>query len=332
MKKNLIKYLFCPNCRKDLCLTDCNNGNEITTGLLNCLNCNESYPITNGVPIFVKNFTNSNDKLKLTAQNFAYSWQTFSRTNKDFYYKQFFDWINPVNEEFLKGKIVLDAGCGKGHHLLIISDFVKEAIGVDISDSVFVAYNHTKHLPNIHIIKADLNHLPLKDELFDYIYSIGVVHHTESPQVTTKNILQKVKKAGVASLWVYGRENNGWIIYLVDPARKYISTHFPLFLIHGIAAFLAMLLYPILKIIYLPVSRFKILQVVRKWLFYYQYLSYISRFDFIEIKNIIFDHLVAPISHYLTKQEVEDLTNSHSSKVKIEWHNQNSWRVLMHKS
>ncbi len=332
MKTNLLTYLYCPNCKSDFRLTNHNNETEILTGKLICENCKETYEIINGVPIFTRFSSNQNHKTKLTANNFAYSWQKFSRTNKEFYKKQFFDWISPINETFLKGKVVLDAGCGKGHHLLMISPYVKEAIGVDISDSAFIAYNNTKHLPNIHIIKADLSYLPIKDGLFDYIYSVGVIHHTEEPKKTTHNLYTKAKENSIISLWVYGKENNDWIIFFINPLRKFITTFFHPKVIHLLSFFFALCLFVILKMIYLPVSKFKFLKPLSKTLFYYPYLSYICNFDFNEINNIIFDHLVAPTSHYFSKKEFEDLTNFNGNKVNIEWHNQNSWRALINKT
>lgn len=329
MKKDLIKYLYCLNCKRDLQLLDYDNEIEISTGKLKCVNCNEIYSIIDGVPIFTK--SDPNQKVKLTAQNFAYSWQKFSRINKEFYYKQFFDWIKPIDENFLKDKFILDAGCGKGHHLLMISPYIREAIGVDISDSVFIAYNNLKHLPNIHIIKADLNHLPLKDEIFDYIYSVGVVHHTESPKATTESLYKKVKKNGVISLWVYGKENNWWIIHFVGPVRKLITSIFSPAVIYLISLFLAVFLFLILKLIYLPTGKFKILRPLKKVLFYYSYFSYISKFDFIEINNIIFDHLIAPVTHYLSKADVQKLLELDFCKSDIQWHNRNSWRIQVQK-
>lgn len=331
MKKGLLKYLYCLRCYQDMQLAKYDNENEIMVGILNCVNCNSSYEIINGVPDFIDNFPNHNHKVKLTAENFGYSWEKFSRTNKEFYREQFFDWISPVNNDFLNGKFILDAGCGKGHHLMMISPYVKEAIGVDISNSAFIAYNNTKHLSNIHIIKADLNNLPIKDEIFDYAYSVGVVHHTESPKLTTSNLYKKLKKSGLISLWIYGKENNEWIICFINPIRKFLTNCMSPKIIHIISFLLALFLFPTLKLIYLPVDRFKFLKPLRKILFYYPYLAYISKFDFIEINNIIFDHLVAPISHYVSKKEIADLMNINSSKPNIEWHNQNSWRIRMTK-
>lgn len=329
MKKQLLKYLFCLNCKNELELKEHCSSDEVIDGVLSCMSCEKKYPIIKGVPIFIE--VSPKNKLKLTAENFGYSWQKFSRTNKDFYRHQFFDWISPINEEFLKDKLVLDAGCGKGHHLMMISPDVKEAIGADISDSVFVAFNNTKHLSNIHIIKADLNCLPLKDRIFDYVYSVGVIHHTEQPQETTQNLYKKVKEHGIISLWVYGKENNEWIIYFINPIRKFLTNYMSPKIIHVVSFLLALFLFPILKLIYLPISKFDTLRPISKTLFYYPYLSYISKFDFVEINNIIFDHLVAPISHYLSKEEVKKITNLNSSLSKITWHNQNSWRVLITK-
>lgn len=332
MKVKLLQYLSCPDCKHSLKLSGYNsNEQEIIKGELICSLCTKKYSILNGVPVFINHFLNNNHKIKLTAQNFAYSWQRFPQTNKDFYYKQFFDWIKPINEDFLKDKIVLDAGCGKGRHLMIISQYVKEAIGVDISDSVFIAHNNTKHLPNVHIIQADLNYLPLKDETFDYVYSIGVVHHTESPETTIHNLHKKTKKSGSISLWIYGKENNEWIVHLIDPIRKFLTNYMSPEIIHIISFLLTLFLFPILKIIYLPTVKFKILKPLGKVLFYHTYLSYISEFDFTEINSIICDHLVAPVSHYLSKKEVEDMVSINSSKSNLEWHNKNSWRILIAK-
>lgn len=320
MKTSLLEYLCCPHCKADLSFYD---------NSLLCNKCNRVYLIQNGVPIFTDEYLNH--KVKLTAQNFAFSWETFFRTDKEFYKRQFFDWISPVTEDHFKGKIVFDAGCGKGRHLLMISPFVKEAIGVDISNSVFIAHNNTKHLPNIHIIKADLNNLPLKDEIFDYIYSIGVVHHTESPKLTTENLFKKLKPDCQLTVWVYGKENNWWIIHLVDPIRKFISAYLHPRIIHFISILLALILFPILKLIYLPVNKIKALHPLQKFLFYYSYLSYICHFDFNEINSIILDHIVAPIAYYLDKNEVKELIDQKSGNTSIEWHNKNSWRVHVKK-
>ncbi len=329
MKKNILNYLCCTSCKNDLFLPDSDLKDEIIEGKLICTKCKKIFNIVDGVPVFTED--NIESKVKLTAQNFGYSWKKFSTTNKAFYKKQFFDWISPIDEKFLENKLILDGGCGKGHHLLMVSPFVQEAIGVDISDAAFVAYENTKHLSNIHIIKADLNNLPLKNELFDYIYSVGVIHHTEDPSQTTKSLFPRLKNKGIFSIWVYGKENNDWVINYVTPFRNFLTSMFHPKIIYLISLFLAVILFLVLKMIYLPVKKIAILKLLRSLLFYYPYLSYICEFDFNEINNIIFDHIVAPTSYYLSKNDLENMVKPLSDKFLLEWHNKNSWKARVFK-
>ena len=42
---------------------------------------------------------------------------------------------------------------------------------------------------------------------------------------------------------------------------------------------------------------------------YHPYISWLSRFGFRKIHAIVFDHALAPVAHYLSRQDVEDLTD-----------------------
>ena len=62
-------------------------------------------------------------------------------------------------------------------------------------------------------------------------------------------------------------------------------------------------------------------------MFYGAYLSYIARFPFPEIHNIVHDHLTAPVAFYLSREEFNAwFTEAHAQQVELHWHNQNSWR------
>lgn len=88
-----------------------------------------------------------------------------------------------IEPSFLKGKLVLDVGCGYGRYSYAALEFGgKEVIGIDLSRAVESAYANTIEYPNIHILQADTFYLPFKEEIFDVIFSIGVLHHTPSPK------------------------------------------------------------------------------------------------------------------------------------------------------
>ncbi len=325
MKSRLLNYICCPSCFADFDLIiKEQEGEEIITGELKCRSCQNVYPITGAIPrILLSNI--APDKKK-TAAAFAYEWQRFS-TLTDKYQKQFLDWIYPVTADFFKDKIVLDAGSGKGRHAFLAAKFgAKEVIGIDLGQSVEVAYQNLKQFNNVHIIQADIYHLPFKN-IFDYIYSVGVLHHLPDPEAGFGALAKHLKTGGKISAWVYGREGNWWIIYLVNPVRKLITSRLPLIFTKFFSFILSLILVPVLKIIYYPVEKIKFLRPLKKFLFYSDYLCYISEFSFKEIYSIVFDHLLAPTAFYISRPEFERwFLKNNLPSAKIFWHNKNSWK------
>ena len=81
---------------------------------------------------------------------------------------------------------------------------------MDLSDAVETAFAATRALENVHIVQADIYHLPFP-RIFDYAFSVGVLHHLPDPLRGFKSLASKVKQGGHLSAWVYGAENNEWI-------------------------------------------------------------------------------------------------------------------------
>jgi SAM-dependent methyltransferase len=105
----------------------------------------------------------------------------------------------------LAGKLVLDAGCGGGRYARLVGSQGAQLIGVDLSAAVVKAAALCSELPNVAIIQADLLDLPLADQAFDLVYSIGVLHHTPDPRRAFHEIARKVKPGGRLAVWLYRR-------------------------------------------------------------------------------------------------------------------------------
>jgi SAM-dependent methyltransferase len=290
---------------------------------MSCKSCNAVYPIVRGIPRFVSGQISSAENLR-TGERFAESWGEFSRIDPR-YWEQFFDWIAPVNPDYVKGKTVLEAGCGKGRHAKIMSEASADQVFcVDIGDAVEVAYRNAGTLPGVNIVQADIMALPFKP-VFDYAFSVGVLHHMESPASGFSSMVSKLKPQGSASVWVYGKENNWWIVNLVNPIRTTITSRLPKSMVKAISWILA---FPVLWAAKF-LAFWAELQKKASWLpdfFYQDYLSYIARFDYTEVFNIVFDHLIAPVAYYLPKAEVEKwYRGAGFSSFKLRWHNKNSW-------
>ena len=55
----------------------------------------------------------------------------------------------------------------------------------------------------MHVVQATLHHLPFALESFDFIYSIGVLHHLPDPEVALRNLLRFLKPGGEIQIYLY---------------------------------------------------------------------------------------------------------------------------------
>jgi SAM-dependent methyltransferase len=288
--------------------------------VLSCKKCLREYKVERGIPRFV-DLSNIQKEKAETAKNFGWEWTKFNQMDHR-YEDQLLGWLKPVEPSFVKGKIVLEGGCGKGRHTLLMAKWgAKEIVAIDLSEAVEVAFENTKHLPNVHIIQADIFKLPLKKK-FDYAFSVGVLHHTPSPKEAFVSLASRVKEGGAISVWVYGAENNAWITRYVNPIREKITSKMNLKALYHLSKIPTLFLFLASKLIYKPLGK----TFIGKKLFYRDYMIYISQFNWREQHSIVFDHLVAPIAEYISRKEFESWWESIKAKdVQITWHNKNSW-------
>jgi SAM-dependent methyltransferase len=294
---------------------------EVMEGALVCTGCHARFPITRGIPRFLSKALAADQQA--TADAFGYEWTHYSKlTEAD--RKEFLAWISPLAPSDFENRVVLDCGCGKGRHIYLAARFgARQVVGIDLSDAVEAAFRNTRELANVHVIQADIAHLPFASP-FDLAYSIGVLHHTPVPKASFLAMAQHVKPGGRVSAWVYGKEGNAWIEHLVDPIRKNITSRLPRAITRILSFFPAVTLYGALKLLYRPAKR-------RPWLKrllpYSDYLCSIADYTFAENFWNVFDQLVAPTAFYHSQEEIEEwFAAARGRNVQISRHNSNSWR------
>lgn len=319
MRPELLSYLACPSDGADLQITaQASSAEEIQEGSLQCSQCGAVWPVRAGIPRFVD--VGAEPAAIVTGKAFAREWSDFSEIAPH-HRRQFLDWIAPLTAEDFAGKTVLEGGCGKGRHSAAAHDFgAKAVVSVDIGDSIEVARDNNAKRSRCHFIQADLTRLPLRP-VFDVAFSVGVLHHLEAPGRGAREMLERLRPKGLAVFWVYGRENNDWILRFVDPLRKAVTSHLPHALLKGVSALATIPLWAAVKTLYrLPRA---------ESLPYGPYLRYISIFPFREIHSIVYDHLVAPTAHYLTRKESEALIHESGGVLRtVRHHNRQSWTVI----
>jgi len=327
MKERLLQFLACPSCAGTVQIAKASgrNGEEIIEAELACTSCPARWPVIRGIPRFAI-LKSVDDEKAATAASFGWQWQHFTQADEK-YEQQFLGWIAPVTPDFFKDKLVLEGGCGKGRHTQLAARWgAREVIGIDLSNAVETAFVQTRELPNAHIIQADIYNLPFT-RIFDYAFSVGVLHHLPDPRGGFISLAASVKLGGHISAWVYGAENNEWITRWVNPLRERFTSRISPRVLLQLSKLPAAAVFAATKLIYGPMNRSPRGSSVARNLFYNDYLNAISRFGWREQHTIVFDHLVAPTSHYISREEFEGWWEAIAAgEVTIGWHNQNSWR------
>ncbi|MCJ7541693.1 MAG: class I SAM-dependent methyltransferase [Desulfobacterales bacterium] len=80
--------------------------------------------------------------------------------------------INPIVSKFLgdlKGRVVLDAGCGNGYWSRKMAKEAKRVVGVDFTEELLEVARSTPSASNLKFVTGDLRKLDLPDDEFDVV-------------------------------------------------------------------------------------------------------------------------------------------------------------------
>ncbi len=168
-------------------------------GTLLCDEHSQEWPIVEGIPRFT-----SSEHLA----SFGRQWNRYEVAHDDEDRATFVAKTRVTLTE-LPGLAVLDAGCGGGRYCKVAGEAGANVIGVDHTTAVEKAAQLCAHLPNVGFVQADLKHLPLEDKSFDFVFSIGVMHHDIDTRAVFDAVAKKVKPGGRYAVWLY-RRNQWW--------------------------------------------------------------------------------------------------------------------------
>jgi len=326
MKPRLLQMLACPDCGGDLTLSaSSTNQDEIITGSLGCQACAHEFAIQRGIPRLLPSGLSAIEAK--TAAAFGWEWNEFVEMHKE-YEAQLLDWIHPLQPGFFCGKVILDAGCGTGRHAYHAARWgASEVVAMDLGSAVETAYANAGHLPNVHVVQGSIYSPPFKHPAaggpFDFIYSIGVLHHLPDPEAGFHSLVRFLRPDGAIFAWVYGHENNAVVHRFINPLRKTFTRHLPHALLAVLAWPLAAILQTTVKGIYRPLHGTRL----GRRLPTSAYLYSLSAFGFRQNYSIVFDHLVAPVAFYIKRTDFEAwFARDCLDDVRISWRNENSWR------
>ncbi len=223
MRQSLLDLLSCPGCGSSLKLKDAeNSGDRIRNATLVCTSCKKTYPVTDYIPRFVPE-TNY-------ADNFGFQWNEFAKTQLDSHSgttisrDRFFS-FSGWNGDELAEKTVLDAGCGAGRFTEIALSCGAKVVALDYSSSVDACYANLGTNENLHVVQADIYHMPFHPATFDYVYCFGVLQHTPDVKKSFMSLVPMPGDEGKLAVDVYPQmfRNVFWSKYWLRPITKRMS-------------------------------------------------------------------------------------------------------------
>jgi len=119
----------------------------------------------------------------------------------------FFSALMPT--DWLRGKKVLEIGCGLGSHTEALVRAGAQLTAIDLSPKSVATTRRRLDLKALdaRIIEADAEQLPFADGEFDYVWSWGVIHHSPNTRACAREIVRVLRPGGRFGVMLYNRNS-----------------------------------------------------------------------------------------------------------------------------
>jgi 2-polyprenyl-3-methyl-5-hydroxy-6-metoxy-1,4-benzoquinol methylase len=138
-----------------------------------------------------------------TVESFGEEWTAFDSFSDEEIKKAGDQYFDIVKDEWIQDKTVLDVGCGTGRWSRYVATKASQVEAMDPSKAVFSAAHLLSSNDNIRISKAGVDTIPFDDNSFDFVFSLGVLHHIPDTADAMKKCVQKLKQNGHFLVYLY---------------------------------------------------------------------------------------------------------------------------------
>lgn len=160
------------------------------------------YPIVGGVPVMLPGgaaWSFSSEWAAHFKRGVTRTWGWTVAERVEMFFRE-----TRTDRDAIRGRWILDAGCGNGMLSEALAECGANVVGMDYSTSVFEA-ERRRACDAVHFVRGDLMRAPFADGAFDIVISNGVLHHTPNTHRTFESVARLVAPGGRFYLWLYHR-------------------------------------------------------------------------------------------------------------------------------
>lgn len=166
-----------------------------------------------------------------TVESFGEEWTSFDSFSDEEIKTAGDQYFDIVKDEWIRDKTALDVGCGTGRWSKYLASKAKSIEAIDPSKAVFSAAQLLQNNDNVRISKAGVDTIPFEDNSFDFVFSLGVLHHIPDTADAMKKCIDKLKSNGYFLVYLYYNfEQRGLlfkIIFWLSSLVRFIVSKLP---------------------------------------------------------------------------------------------------------
>jgi SAM-dependent methyltransferase len=236
-----LRLLVCPACGHDLRLGEPATVRDgyVLDGHVDCIECPRMYPVVFGIPRFIADVAGYNPtwnyKWNVLDRGRALNHYILDKRNPAYQLHDIYDRNSHDGAAFasMRGRLALEIGCGVGQYVLksLFEHQPAKIVALDLTEGVdtlrrVVAQRHATLLSRILFVQASVFSMPFRPGSFDYVYSLGVLHHTGDTRGAIRAAAALVREGGELNIWVYAAP--AYHLDTREPGRADLSAWMPL--------------------------------------------------------------------------------------------------------
>ncbi len=271
-----------------------------------------SLPITNtlhtpygSINSFVTTAVNTD---QATVESFGDEWtkfNSFSAQDIATAGAEYFDIVTPAMLN--TNSTVLDVGCGTGRWSMYVANRAKFIEAVDPSSAVVSAQQLTQaKCTNVRITQASADAIPFANNSFDFVFSLGVLHHIPNTQQAIIDSVSKLKPSGWFLVYLYYNLDNRGVgykmVFYASTILRLIINKLPATIKLIVADCIAVAVYMPLVLLARTLVKIGWESSAKKMPLYY----YVDK-NFHIIRNDALDRFGTPLEQRFSKKEIETM-------------------------